>query len=272
MKIHFYGTGASEGVPAIFCRCGNCTKIRKMGGKNFRSRTSTRIDDDLMIDFSADVFDHMRYGGLDMSCIEYLVITHAHMDHFYPEELLHTAPPFAMPPQRKKLKVYGNEAVCHRLEKLGAERAADHLEVHPIRNFEEISIGNYSIKALPAKHDFAQECHLYIVRKNGKVLLYAHDTGYFPEETWETLEGEYFNGVVLDCTCCNGPTHFEGHMGFEDNIKVQKRMMENRMADSNTVFVANHFVHTYGPFQDEMEQAFQVYNFKAAYDGMEVEI
>ena len=82
MKLHFYGTGASEGVPAIFCKCKYCEKIRKMGGRNFRSRTSCQIDDELMIDFSADVFDHMRYGGLDMNQIEYLMITHAHCDHF----------------------------------------------------------------------------------------------------------------------------------------------------------------------------------------------
>ena len=51
MKLHFYGTGASEGVPAIFCRCKYCERIRKTGGRDFRSRTSCQIDDNLMIDF-----------------------------------------------------------------------------------------------------------------------------------------------------------------------------------------------------------------------------
>lgn len=272
MRLHFYGTGASEGVPAVFCRCENCTKIRKMGGKNFRSRTCCQIDDNLMIDFSADVFDHMRYGGLDMSCIEYLIITHAHIDHFYPEELLHTAPPYAMPPERKRLKVFGNAIVCDKLGKLRADGIEDYLEVRQIRNFQEINAGDFSVKALPAKHDPAQECHLYIIRKNGKNLLYAHDTGYFTEETWNALLGEYFSGVVLDCTCCNGPSYFGGHMGFEDNLRVRKRMLENNMADQGTTFTATHFVHTYGPFQDELEEAFQAYGFKAAYDGMVMEI
>ncbi len=31
MNIHFYGTGASEGVPALFCECQSCRAIRKLG-------------------------------------------------------------------------------------------------------------------------------------------------------------------------------------------------------------------------------------------------
>ena len=44
------------------------------------------------------------------------------------------------------------------------------------------------------------------------------------------------------------------------------------MADENTVFIATHFVHTYGPFQEELEKAFRVHGFLAAYDGMEADI
>ena len=272
MKLHFYGTGASEGVPAIFCKCKYCEKIRKMGGRNFRSRTSCQIDDELMIDFSADVFDHMRYGGLDMNQIEYLMITHAHCDHFYPEELLHIAPPFSMSTVPGKLTVVGNPTVCDKLKEAGAEKIPEYLKVLCIRNFEEKDMGSFSVKALPANHDKTQECHLYILRKDGKTLLYAHDTAYFSEETWEALEGEHFDGVVLDCTCCNGPSYFENHMGFEDDRRVQERMFNSHMADEHTIFVATHFVHTFGPFQEEMEEAFREYGFIAAYDGSDIEI
>ncbi len=272
MKLHFYGTGASEGVPAIFCRCKYCERIRKTGGRDFRSRTSCQIDDNLMIDFSADIFDHMCYGGLDMNQIDYLMITHAHSDHFYPEELMHIAPPFSMSPVPKKLTVVGNPTVCDKLKELGAEEISEYLKVICIRNLEEMAMGNFSVKALPADHDNTQECHLYILRKGGKTLLYAHDTGYFLEETWKALESEHLDGVVLDCTCCNGPSYFKNHMGFEDDLKIQSRMMEHGMTDEKTVFVATHFVHTYGPIQDEMEQAFQKYGFIAAYDGIDVDI
>lgn len=272
MKLHFYGTGASEGVPAIFCRCENCMKIRKLGGRNYRSRTSCQIDDNLMIDFSADVFDHMRYGGLDMSRIEYLVVTHAHEDHFYPMELKHVAPPFAMGGGEKHLSLIGSRDVCQRMRDQKLKETEGYLTIREISNFEQMDTEGFSLKALPAKHDPSQECHLYILKKEGKSLLYAHDTGYFPQETWEALLGERFDGVVLDCTCCNGPSHFDGHMGFHDNLKIQERMRREHMADKDTIFIATHFVHTFGPFQEELEAAFAPHGFIVAYDGMEVEI
>lgn len=272
MKLHFYGTGASEGVPAIFCRCKNCMKIRKMGGNNFRSRTSCQIDDNLMIDFSADVFDHMRYGNLDMNDIEYLMITHAHSDHFYPEELLHISPPYSLQSEKKKLTVYGNSDVCRKLRELGSEKINDYLDVQEIKNFQEIHTEHFSLKALPAAHDPTQECHLYILRKQGKNLLYAHDTAYFPAETWDAISEEHFDGVVLDCTCCNGPSHFQNHMGFEDNLKIKERMIREHIADIHTIFIATHFVHTFGPFQEELEKAFLPHGFIAAYDGMKINI
>lgn len=272
MKLHFYGTGASEGVPAIFCRCENCKKIRKMGGKNYRSRTSCQIDDDLMIDFSADIFDHMRFGGLDMSNIKTLIITHTHSDHFYPEELIHVAPPYAWPEGKEKLTVYGNESACDRLLKLCSSQTMPYIDINPIHNMEEVKTGGFEVKALPAEHDPTQECHLYILRKGMKNLLYAHDTGYFPEITWKELQKEHLDGVVLDCTCCNGHSYFQHHMGFQDNLKIKQRMLEEEIADQKTVFISTHFVHTYGPFQQELEKAFAPYGFIAAYDGMEVEI
>lgn len=207
-----------------------------------------------------------------MNQIDYLMITHAHSDHFYPEELMHIAPPFSMSPVPKKLTVVGNPTVCDKLKELGAEEISEYLKVIYIRNLEEMAMGNFSVKALPADHDNTQECHLYILRKGGKTLLYAHDTGYFLEETWKALGSEHLDGVVLDCTCCNGPSYFKNHMGFEDDLKIQSRMMEHGMTDEKTVFVATHFVHTYGPIQDEMEQAFQKYGFIAAYDGIDVDI
>ncbi len=259
-------------MPAIFCKCENCEKIRKMGGKNYRSRTSCQIDEDLMIDFSADIFDHMRYGGLDMSMIKTVIITHTHSDHFYPEEFIHVAPPFAWPEEKGKLTIYGNDDACARLRELCTSQTRLYLDIVPIHNLQEIETDRFSVKALPANHDPSQECHLYLLRKGDRNLLYAHDTGYFPEATWKELEKEHLDGVVLDCTCCNGPSCFENHMGFQDNLKIKERMIREGIADRKTVFIATHFVHSYGPFQQELEEAFAPHGFIAAYDGMKVDI
>ena len=168
--------------------------------------------------------------------------------------------------------LYGAPVLWHTLNKFNMPEVDEVIVAASVVDFEEISAGDFSVKALPANHDPSQECHLYLIRKNGKNLLYAHDTGYFKEETWEALKKEHLDGAVLDCTCCNGPTYFQNHMGFEDNLRVKKRMMELGIADQGTVFVATHFVHTYGPFQDELEPAFKAHGFLAAYDGMDVTV
>ena len=31
MKIQYLGTGAAEGIPAIFCECDTCKKARELG-------------------------------------------------------------------------------------------------------------------------------------------------------------------------------------------------------------------------------------------------
>ena len=57
MKIQILGTAAAEGWPALFCNCEACRRAREKGGKNIRTRAGTLIDDQLLIDFSADTID-----------------------------------------------------------------------------------------------------------------------------------------------------------------------------------------------------------------------
>lgn len=93
MKLHFYGTGASEGFPALFCQCENCARARKLGGKNIRTRASLGVDEELLIDFSQDTYSHCLYGGLDLTKIRHVLITHSHSDHFCPADSAITFPP-----------------------------------------------------------------------------------------------------------------------------------------------------------------------------------
>jgi phosphoribosyl 1,2-cyclic phosphate phosphodiesterase len=44
MDMMFLGGGAAEGIPAAFCRCEYCMKVRQNGGKDIRVRSTFRID------------------------------------------------------------------------------------------------------------------------------------------------------------------------------------------------------------------------------------
>ena len=87
MKLTFLGSGAAEGMPAIFCNCEVCRESRRLGGKNFRTRSQSLINDDLLIDFPADTYSHFQRFGIEGDTIKYLIITHPHQDHFYPNDL-----------------------------------------------------------------------------------------------------------------------------------------------------------------------------------------
>ena len=48
MKIKYLGTGAAEGIPALFWRCAICNEARKRGGRELRTRSQAIIDDILI--------------------------------------------------------------------------------------------------------------------------------------------------------------------------------------------------------------------------------
>ncbi|MDE7296530.1 MAG: hypothetical protein K2N84_04615, partial [Clostridia bacterium] len=80
MKVTFLGTGAAEGIPALFCNCEFCKGARKRG--EIRSRSQVLLDGELSIEFPPDAFYHAAAFHIDLSAIKYLLVTHSHMDHF----------------------------------------------------------------------------------------------------------------------------------------------------------------------------------------------
>ena len=48
MEVVLLGTGAADGWPNPFCRCGSCGGARRLGV--VRGQTSALVDDELLID------------------------------------------------------------------------------------------------------------------------------------------------------------------------------------------------------------------------------
>ena len=95
MRIKFLGTSAAEGVPAAFCNCELCKRAKEKGGRDIRTRSQILINDDTLFDFPMDTYMHMLRYKLDLSAIKRVLITHAHMDHCYPQEFCMRGEPFA---------------------------------------------------------------------------------------------------------------------------------------------------------------------------------
>ena len=89
MKIRYLGTAAAEGWPALFCSCPICTHAREQGGKNLRTRTQAILDGELLLDFPPDTYCHALQHGLELAKVRTLLVTHSHMDHWFPTDLIH---------------------------------------------------------------------------------------------------------------------------------------------------------------------------------------
>ena len=276
MEFRYFGTGAAECWPALFCSCGNCKRAMAAGGRNIRTRAQAAVGGDLLIDLPPDTYFHVIQNGLDLTKIKYILFTHAHEDHFYPYDLHRTYPPFAHGNNGghiEKINIYGNKTITAHAEKF--ENYRDILEFFEIRAFEKFKAGSYSITPLAADHDFSQDCFIYIIEDQKSKILYAHDTGYFPKETWDYLKaetgGKEFDFVSLDATYGSLDSR-RGHMGIEAGNHLKQQLIEIKAAGETTVFCFNHFSHNGKYTYDELAPIAEKMGFLVSYDGMGISV
>lgn len=270
LNIRFLGTAAAEGWPALFCECRFCIKAREEAGKNIRTRSSCIIDEKYMVDFPPDTYMHVLNGSLNLNKVEHLIITHSHEDHFYPEDIHMRKEPYAHIYSNKTLMVYGNSHVKKRFLVTNVEKDQNNrIKFNEINPYKEYRIGNASVIPLLADHKPDEKCFIYLIKLNGKTLLYGHDSGYFPEITWNYLESFHVDGAIIDCT--DGPgKSVNYHMGFPTALTVKKRLIDQKCCGQDTKFIITHFSHNGHYLHDELVNMASPHEFVVAYDGMEI--
>lgn len=274
MKIQYFGTAAVEGVPALFCNCRVCKLSRALGGRNMRSRSQALINGELLLEFNADTVWHYHKYAFDWEDVCACLITHSHSDHLYPADLENAKRAFTH--EHRTVNFYAGKSGYDALNLWAAQKdsGASVTLVEAGKPFLVRGKHAYRIMPLPANHAESSTPLIYAIECGGKRMLYAHDTGLFPDRTWELLGGEgYFDYLSLDCTGCLSPDRdwVNGHMSVGTVIKVLGRMKGMRLADEKTVVVLNHFSHNGGMTYDELSQAVKDLGFLVSYDGMEVE-
>lgn len=277
MKLTYYGTAAAEGFPALYCHCDACERARMLGGRNIRTRSQALINDDLLIDFPADTYMHELIYGFDLRKIKNCIITHSHEDHLYVEDLCRRTEPDALFPNIEKIPIhiYASKKSGKEIKKEVAKKTlkdSNALRYNDIKPFCDYSIGKYVVTPLKASHAPGLDALIFIIKSDDKSILYANDTGYFPNETWEYLEKTkvHFDLISLDCTLAYGDK-YENHMGFDTCINVKERLQKSN-ANDETVFVVNHFSHNCKVIYDEFVPIAEKEGFLVSYDGFEIEI
>ena len=267
MEIRILGTAAAEGWPAVFCGCATCTRARHVGGKNKRSRASVQFGAHHKIDLPPDTWYHEAVLGADLSRLKYLFITHSHPDHLSIDQLDYLDAPFAHN-RPLPVSIYGNKDVVEILRSAFGSVDTEKARIFEIEPFVPVEVGELVFIPTLASHKQNETCLNYVVSFEGKSVLYASDTGYFPEETWKFLEHLHLDCVICECT--DGPNPGgKYHMDFTHLFAVKERLEEMGVF-RNGIFVATHFSHNVGLLHEEIEDILIKKNILTAYDGMSI--
>ena len=291
MIFQFLGTSAGEQYPALWCRCENCQKARKRGGRNIRRNSCAWISPNIMLDFSPDVFTQAERFGIDLIDLEYLFITHSHGDHFnlFPFGWRYLDPKIALPPSNesvaarftplKTLNIVGNHLVCRALDerlvrKTGFRLEEHAMKIHQAEPFREDAIDGIKYIPLRANHfeyNGERDALNYILFLNGKTILYALDTGWFLPETYEIIRRYQYDLAVVEGTFGHG-AEWESHMNFRKLENALSLFKKDGLLKPGAPFCASHLAPHFSPVHDEIEPALAEKGITVAYDGMKLEI
>ena len=198
------------------------------------------------------------------------MITHGHSDHLYTYDLFRKRPPYARDMREPTLRMLCSETLAGTLD-----TTDKNIEITVIKAFETVELGDYSITALPARHMPGGEAFIYVIKQNGRTLLYGNDTGYFYDSVFNYIEENkiVFDMVSLDCTNIDLPIEdTSGHMGFPNVERVLNRLKSIGALTSDTKKYLNHFSHKGNPNQAALEAQAAPYECLIAYDGCSVEV
>lgn len=240
MKVQILGTAAYERVPALFCGCTTCVYARTHGGKNIRTQAQTLINEDLLVDFGQDNYIHALSHNVDYRKVKYLLLTHAHEDHFLPEELKMTADLYGQ--NDMTLDVYGGGDCRKKFEDLGE---LEKVRFHEVKAFETFAVGPYTVTALPARHGTADP-FVYLISDGEKTVFYDNDSGISLDETYGYLAEKKcrLDLVVADCTMgTNHKEKYRNHRSFLDNKRHFQQLKSAGNVHEGTKLVITHFSH-----------------------------
>lgn len=274
LRIRYLGTAAAEGFPAIFCNCEYCREAKRLRGKNIRTRSQTIVNEDLLIDLPADTYSHFLNNEIDGDKIKYLLVTHSHSDHFYQGELELRHGLYAHNMRSERLKMFCGRGVADKMDKIYNTENYN-IDYSVLNPFEELDLCDYNIIALPARHFAGDDALIYIIKQNEKVLLYAHDTGYFFNEVFDYIEDKeiVFDLISLDCTNIDIPISDEGsHMGLDNIERLIMQLEKIGSINNKTKIIINHFSHNAAPLHHRLEERVKEYGYQVSYDGMCVEV
>ena len=252
----FLGTSAAEMIPDPFCACPICRDARR-NPAHIRLRSMLLLDEKNLIDFGPDLGAACAKYALDLSRLERVFVTHTHQDHF----CMANAGLLRMSLTRTEpLDIYLSEGALRGLRAVyfpegqlnagmgkAAQHMRDHIRFHTVCAGQSFRAGEYTVTAVNTTHkvsDYENAVNYLFEDADGHKLIYACDTGYYPEETLEVLRGAKADVLIMDATFgSNREANTASHLNawaFADMLRI---LAENGTIRYDTLIIANHINH-----------------------------
>jgi len=286
-QLLFLGTGAAQGIPAAYCRCTHCEYARRVGGRERRTRSALRVGDKHQIDAGPDTYSQMLLHGVDMYDIEHVLITHSHGDHLQIESILDKT--MSEDVNGRPISIYLSSPAKRVVEQMvepildqaRRTRVLQDFRLVAVEYFEPFTAGDLKVEALEGNHSAwgqdERSINYLITLPGGGTVLYALDTGYYGDETWEYLAGRRGDIVIMDCTFGGSTTRDEypdGHLHIPSFVHMLEKMTAIGFAGTQTRVYASHVNPHHGLNHEQMQQRFDEGPFEVtvAYDGLVIEV
>lgn len=251
MKITFLGTGTSQGVPVIACKCAVCTSSNP---KDNRLRSSILVQQDqtnIVIDSGPDFRQQMLRAGV--THIDGLVFTHEHKDHVAGMDDIRAFNYV----NKRKVDVYATELVHTALKREFPYVFEDmkypgvpEIDLHLIGK-EKFKVGEVELQPVEVLH--------YRLPVNGYRIgnfTYITDANFIPEETYRLIEGS----EVLVINALRKEPHIS-HFTLNEALEVIQKVKPRQA-------FLTHISHQLG-LNDEVNATLPS-NVSCAYDGLEI--
>lgn len=188
-SVTVLGSGTSQGVPMIGCRCAVCLSSDP---RDKRTRSSIFISTpsaQILVDTTPDLRQQVLREGLDH--LDAVLFTHPHADHLMGFDDLRRFCEM----QGGPLPIYGSEPTLAQIQRTfpyafnPVKQIPGYVNVIPHVITGPLSLGGLEITALPVPHGAVSTLGFLLVQGGRKQLAYLSDCAAVPEEVRAKVEG-----------------------------------------------------------------------------------
>lgn len=262
-KLTVLGSGTSQGVPMVACRCPVCRSADLHDKRTTASILLEVNGKNILIDCGKDFrYQAIRHG---LMRIDQLLITHSHLDHIAGLDELRVYNKL----QQQAIPVYGPQAhldylrdyTFHYLFEEGVQRGGGLSELALIPIEAPLDIEGVRFTPLPVKHG-ALDIFGYKFLNSA----YISDVSFIPESTLDQLKG--LDVLILDVLRYRPhPTHLSLEQGLQ---------LVRQLEPKQTYFT--HICHDFSHqaverlLKDPTSEYYTPYLVNLSYDGLEIDL